>query len=226
MLFRSIAAIDRIEILKDNGTATYGDDAVAGVINIILKDTYNGAQFNNYLGFSQRGDDVTHNSQFVGGIAEGLGRFGKLSIVTAFNYWVNTPIDALDRPFTNGRYSLLSPKYPNRPTTFDPYLGSFLGVDTGNFYTVIPGTRTGPTNSLTTEKIASPIFVPLNAQLLPREERWGGLVKVNYSPTDWLKVYDTFIIQDNHETASTLNQGYGFGDADAVTPQLDNRGHL
>jgi iron complex outermembrane recepter protein len=49
-----IAAIDRIEILKDNGTATYGDDAVAGVINIILRDTYNGAQFNNYVGFRER----------------------------------------------------------------------------------------------------------------------------------------------------------------------------
>jgi len=47
-----LAAVDRIEILKDNGTSTYGDDAVAGVINIILKDTYNGAEFDNYIGFS------------------------------------------------------------------------------------------------------------------------------------------------------------------------------
>src|ERR1700730_15708573 len=89
-----IAAIDRIEILKDNGTATYGDDAVAGVINIILKDTYDGAEFDNYVGFSQRGDDVTYNSQFVGGIADDLGRWGKFNIVTAFNYWLNTPINA------------------------------------------------------------------------------------------------------------------------------------
>jgi outer membrane receptor protein involved in Fe transport len=214
-----IAAIDRIEILKDNGTATYGDDAVAGVINIILKDTYNGAQFNNYVGFSQRGDDVTYNSQLVGGIADDLGRWGKFNIVTAFNYWVNTPIDASDRPFTTSDYGKLSPKYPSPPTSFVPYLSSFLGVDTGNFYTVIPGTRTGPTTSLTTEKILSPIFVPLNAQLLPREERWGGLVKLNYSPCDWLKFYDTFIIQDNHERASTLNQGYGFGGADKIFGQ-------
>jgi iron complex outermembrane receptor protein len=214
-----IAAVDRIEILKDNGTATYGNDAVAGVINIILKNTYNGVQFSNYVGFSQRGDDVTYNSQLVGGIAEDLGRFGKFSIVTAFDYWVNTPIDALERPFTNTDYGKLSPKYPSNPTSFDPYLSSFLGVDTGNFYTVIPGTRTGPTTSLTTEPIASPIFVPQNAQLLPREERWGGLVKVNYSPTDWLKIYNTFLIQDNHEKASTLNQGYGFGGNDKIFGQ-------
>jgi iron complex outermembrane receptor protein len=212
-----IAAIDRIEILKDNGTATYGDDAVAGVINIILRDSYNGVQFNNYLGFSQRGDDVTYHSQLVAGIGDDLGKWGKLSIVAAFNYEVSTPIDALDRPLTTGDYNELSPLYPNRPTSFVPYLSSFLGVNSGSFFTVVPGTRTGPNpNSLTTAPIASPIFVPLNAQLAPREEQYGGLVKLNYSPTDWLKIYDAFIIQDNHEKASTLNQGYDFGGADKI----------
>jgi hypothetical protein len=44
-------------------------------------------------------------------------------------------------------------------------------------------------------------------------------VKVNYSPTDWLKIYDVFLIQDNHETASTPNQGYGFGGADKIFGQ-------
>ena len=35
------AAIDRIEILRDGAAAQYGSDAIAGVINIILKDSYN-----------------------------------------------------------------------------------------------------------------------------------------------------------------------------------------
>ncbi len=37
-----IAAIKRIDILKDGASATYGADAIAGVINIILKDDYEG----------------------------------------------------------------------------------------------------------------------------------------------------------------------------------------
>jgi outer membrane receptor protein involved in Fe transport len=44
-------------------------------------------------------------------------------------------------------------------------------------------------------------------------------VKVNYSPTDWLKIYDTFLIQDNHEKASTLNQGYDLGGGDKIFGQ-------
>jgi iron complex outermembrane receptor protein len=35
-------SIERIEVLKDSGSSTYGSDAIAGVINIILKKTYEG----------------------------------------------------------------------------------------------------------------------------------------------------------------------------------------
>jgi iron complex outermembrane recepter protein len=210
-----LAAVDRIEILKDNGTAVYGDDAVAGVVNIILKDTYNGVQFNNYFGFSQRDDSYTYHSSLVAGIAEDLGKFGKLSIVTSFDYLSQSPIDALDRAFTNGNYSSLAAKYPDRPTSFVPFLSGFSGVNTGTFFTVPRGTTTGPV-TLNVNGNQDPIFVPQNAQLQARESRYGGSVKVNYSPTDWLKIYDTFIIQLNREQAQTLNQGYDFGGNDHV----------
>jgi iron complex outermembrane receptor protein len=213
-----IAAIDRIEILKDNGTATYGDDAVAGVINIVLKDTYSGAEFNNYFGFSQREDAVVYHSQFVAGIAENLGSLGKLSIVTAFSYEEISPIEAPDRPFTAGDYHLLAAKYPNRPTTFVPFLSGYAGQTTGNFYTVPPGTRTGPV-TLNIKGPQDPILLPINAQLQPRDTRYGGFVKINWSPTDWLRFYDSFIIEDNHERAQTLNQGFDFGGADLIFGQ-------
>ena len=48
-----LAAVDRIEILKDGGSATYGSDAVAGVVNVITKDTYNGADIVNYSFWDQ-----------------------------------------------------------------------------------------------------------------------------------------------------------------------------
>src|SRR5438105_1119292 len=36
-------ALDRVDILADGASATYGSDAIAGVINVILKRNYNGA---------------------------------------------------------------------------------------------------------------------------------------------------------------------------------------
>ena len=38
-----ISAIKRIEVLRDGASAQYGSDAIAGVINIVLKDSYDGA---------------------------------------------------------------------------------------------------------------------------------------------------------------------------------------
>jgi outer membrane receptor protein involved in Fe transport len=39
-----LAAVERIEILTDGASAIYGSDAVAGVVNVILKPDYNGAE--------------------------------------------------------------------------------------------------------------------------------------------------------------------------------------
>ena len=36
-------AVERVEILKDGASAIYGSDAIAGVVNIILKKSYQGA---------------------------------------------------------------------------------------------------------------------------------------------------------------------------------------
>ena len=38
-----LAAIDRIEVLRDGAAAQYGSDAIAGVINVVLKRNYKGA---------------------------------------------------------------------------------------------------------------------------------------------------------------------------------------
>jgi iron complex outermembrane recepter protein len=37
-----VAAIERIEVLRDGAAAQYGSDAIAGVINVVLKKNYNG----------------------------------------------------------------------------------------------------------------------------------------------------------------------------------------
>ncbi|ANB24224.1 TonB-dependent receptor [Alteromonas stellipolaris] len=41
-----VSAIERIDILKDGASAIYGSDAVAGVVNVILKKDYDGLEVN------------------------------------------------------------------------------------------------------------------------------------------------------------------------------------
>ena len=46
-----ISAIKRIELLRDGASAQYGSDAIAGVLNIVLKDTDNELNITSTLGF-------------------------------------------------------------------------------------------------------------------------------------------------------------------------------
>lgn len=50
------AVIDRIEVLRDGASSTYGADAIAGVINIITKKEIQGLHLGGSVGVSQRGD--------------------------------------------------------------------------------------------------------------------------------------------------------------------------
>ncbi len=55
-----VSAVDHIEVLKDSAAAQYGSDAVAGVINIILKNTQSGGHLETSYGqlFSGQGETI------------------------------------------------------------------------------------------------------------------------------------------------------------------------
>lgn len=62
-----IAAVDRIEILKDGASAVYGADAVAGVVNIILRSDYRGLEGSVYVGQSSRSDGTLYGTTLSAG---------------------------------------------------------------------------------------------------------------------------------------------------------------
>lgn len=94
-----LAAIDRIEVLKDGASAIYGSDAVAGVINFILRTDYQGGEVTALYGnTTQGGASVKKLTGVVG--------FGDLS-VDRFNVMVNanfqkeSPLYGRDRKFAS-----------------------------------------------------------------------------------------------------------------------------
>src|SRR5690606_13961852 len=48
--------VERIEVLKDGASAIYGSDAIAGVVNIITRKDFEGAEFRTHLGQFNQGD--------------------------------------------------------------------------------------------------------------------------------------------------------------------------
>ncbi|NDM57566.1 TonB-dependent receptor plug domain-containing protein, partial [Klebsiella pneumoniae] len=53
------AAIDRVEVLRDGASALYGSDAIAGVINVILKSADHGGRLAYDNGRYGDGDGLT-----------------------------------------------------------------------------------------------------------------------------------------------------------------------
>jgi iron complex outermembrane receptor protein len=66
-----VAAIERVEILKDGASAIYGSDAIAGVVNFILNDNFQGVDANVYAGAPTRsGGGTEEQANFFGGIGD------------------------------------------------------------------------------------------------------------------------------------------------------------
>jgi iron complex outermembrane receptor protein len=60
-------AIDQVQVLKDGASALYGADAVAGVVNVILKKEYQGFHVTTEAGTSQHWDGTQEHIGFIGG---------------------------------------------------------------------------------------------------------------------------------------------------------------
>ena len=87
------AAIERIEILPDGASALYGSDAIAGVVNIILRDDFQGAETQVKYGGTPGGRDETVVSQLLGTHWDS----GKAMLV--YEYSDGTPLDASARGY-------------------------------------------------------------------------------------------------------------------------------
>ena len=73
------AAIERIEVLRDGAAAQYGSDAIAGVINIVLKDDVDTGDADIYWGQTYEGNGDTWNGNANYGMKVGESGFLNLT---------------------------------------------------------------------------------------------------------------------------------------------------
>lgn len=92
-----LGLIEKIEIITDGASAIYGADAVAGVINIVLKKSWVGTEVNGSVKMTQHGGARERQSTVSTGIAA-LG--GKFRGMLAINYYDREPLKASQRAFS------------------------------------------------------------------------------------------------------------------------------
>ncbi len=83
------SAIERIEVLRDGAAAQYGSDAIAGVINIVLKDDVDTGDADIYWGQTYEGDGDTWNANANYGMSVGEAGFLNLTAEWRDRYRTN-----------------------------------------------------------------------------------------------------------------------------------------
>lgn len=140
--------IDRIDILKDGASATYGSDAVAGVANFITHKTYQGLKFDaEYQTDDGDGNYDESNVQIMYGTSLDRGH-----LVLAASFFDRNSMEAGDRSWADGTAlsSLGNPGAFSISTgftadpacgengTFARFGGLFCGMDITPFFDLMP----------------------------------------------------------------------------------------
>lgn len=88
-----VAVVKRIEVLKDGASSVYGSDAIAGVVNIITRDDFDGAQVNGQYGkyLSDSDGEIQAYDASLGATSD------RASVYFNASYVKNDPVFAGDR---------------------------------------------------------------------------------------------------------------------------------
>ncbi|MES2669475.1 MAG: TonB-dependent receptor [Pseudomonadota bacterium] len=91
-----ISIVERIEVLKDGASAIYGSDAIAGVVNVITRKNFDGAEANVYLGGYTKGDGFQQGYDFTVG-----SNSDRWNAVLSLGFQTQDPVYAGDREISS-----------------------------------------------------------------------------------------------------------------------------
>jgi outer membrane receptor protein involved in Fe transport len=90
--------IKRVEVLTGGGSSVYGSDAIAGVVNFIMKDDFEGAEVSVQHGITGHNDGKTYDANLtLGGNFAG----GRGNAVVFVNYYKRDPVLQADRGYSS-----------------------------------------------------------------------------------------------------------------------------
>ncbi len=154
-----LAAIDRVEVLKDGASAIYGTDAIGGVINFITKTSFTGIDLTGFVDIPEGGDAAIYRLSGTAGWGD-LNEQG-FNVMAAVSKSWNGVLFGKDRDFVNGnqpnrglsidtRGTPIATAFPINPTAVGVGItqgGTLLGstTTTNTFFLpglLLPGTTT------------------------------------------------------------------------------------
>jgi iron complex outermembrane recepter protein len=223
-------AVERVEVLKDGGSAIYGSDAIAGVVNIILRENFEGLTISGDTGTSGDGDGNSYRLSALGGI--GGDRYNAFLSVEGQR---EDAIEQRDRDGYLGTHDLRGIGFfDNRQGANNAGFGNF-DVGIPFFSGVTPyGSVRGPSGEFTDRINLNPCpeispetgvclydTVPY-IQVQPKVERFNAFAKGTFNFTDSVKGYTELGYFTSHVEATGtpggVNDNGVFDPANPSTP--------
>lgn len=204
-----LAAIDSIEILKDGASATYGSDAVSGVVNIKLKSDFEGVEVGGRYAVSDNDGSWTERNYYV--IAGGKAK--KTSLTASFEWTRQDPLYQYERPFSRGLFrtatfaGVINDRTPNAngDTEFyllNPNVNAPDGTASMTFAeAVAAGIYSGP---YLQDEIVNFFDLANKPTLLIANERQSFTTAIEHELSDNVTLFGS-LIYSNTETFSQLN---------------------
>ena len=194
-------ALSRMEIVLDGGSALYGSDAVAGVVNLIPIKEYDGIRARSTYGRDQEGTMEEYSLGLL------FGReINDFNIVAALQYKKETPMMRYERPkylradndiFTDGPPGTFRGLTSAAPLV-DPSCGTFGNDqnDKGQFDSFPSGIRLA-----SGQRCA--IFFGQWIEYNRPNEQYTGYVNVTHQTTEWLELEYQAVFDHNLNTFTT-----------------------
>ena len=127
-----VAALERVEVLKDGASAIYGSDAIAGVINFITRSDYQGALGEIYYGqTTHSGDGRSYNSDVT--LGYGSLQKDRFNVLLFASFAKDEAIYGRDRAYAN---TAITNNGANSSTSGNTYPANIVTASqaTRNFY--------------------------------------------------------------------------------------------
>ena len=156
-----IEAVERIEVLKDGASAIYGSDAMAGVINVILKKSHQGTTLQAQTGLSSRRD----------------GRMVKVSGIRGFGDANQDPVSGYVAVSARQQKPILLNQRPGLAgSDWTPYGGEDLGLTPNPDLQVSPKTSNFSLMGKMLRKLSPDWTLDISASLLGSSATQVGLL--------------------------------------------------
>jgi outer membrane receptor protein involved in Fe transport len=179
-----VSAIERIEVLKDGASAVYGSDAVAGIVNVVLRKDFDGFEVTG--GFGEASDlDETNVSAVWGTDSEA----GNVTII--FDYFENSRLSNGERGSLGTADQTARGGQDFRSSRSSP--GNFVVDGVTTIDPACPPDRTFGTTCVFD-------YGPFNL-LTPAAERTGLVVQANRKLGGLAEVFAEMAVQHNNSEA-------------------------